>query len=438
MSDSQIPTEVELVFEVMPCNAQRVAQEPSLKPHPCSYFRKWGNYHSYDYETSGPPATLQILQPVQYVGRAPLVPEMLSGCRKAPILAVGINPNLPGWWPGTRGSLNPLFDDYKQFAHYFRYRETAKLELSPADYAAYGGGPQDAPPGSTFELNVKLDAHGFRTVQARLQKQKMYEAYQALLNDLAKGMHLPSHHQLKVGEDLAYANMIACPSAKWTTQPDPHDPTLPPMTEDEQNGIVQECFATRQYFLRSLFHSLPAVLLVFSQSTANAFIGQLNGTFSRGHPKVNEPVAKLLQRHVILKYGNLPDGTELNAEVIFAPHPTGDPTHWAAARPKVVQKLKAAADAGRFAYKSDTGHLSRTKGTCVFCTMLEIGRCDYVAEITPLSITPAQVKAAPAAAVAPVTDKATQNRLLSEFVHQLRPVPHAWKAIGTAQDVAKQ
>ena len=70
--------------------------------------------------------------------------------------------------------------------------------------------------------------------------------------------------------------------------------------------------------------------------------------------------------------------------------------------------------------------------------MLEIGRCDYVAEITPLSITPAQVKAAPAAAVAPVTDKATQNRLLSEFVHQLRPVPHAWKAIGTAQDVAKQ
>jgi hypothetical protein len=435
MSDTQIPTEVELVFEAMPCNAQRVAQEPTLLPHPCSYFRKWGTYHSYDYPKAGPPATPNILQAVQYVGRAPPVPEMLSGCRKAPILSVGINPNLPGWWPATRGSLNPVFDDYKQYAHYFRYRETAKLELSPSDYKKFGGGDQDVPPASTVELNVPMDSDGFRTLSARLQQQKMYQAYQALLDDLAKSMKLPAH-KLAVGEDLAYANMIACPSAKWTTQADAHDPNLPPMSEDERKGIVHECFETRKYFLRSLFQSLPSVLLVFSQSTANAFIGQLNGAFSSGDPKVDEPVAELLGKQVILKYGELPHGKLVDAEVIFAPHPTGDPTHWAKARPKVIEKLQAAAQAGRFAYRKETGHLSRTQGSCVFCTMLEIGKCDYLAEIKPLSPTPSLTAVEPAARLIPGSDKTVQNNLLNDFVAKLRPRARTWHASEMAHDAS--
>ena len=434
-SDPRIPTEVELVFEVMPCNAQRVGQSPGPAPHPCSYFRKWGTYHSYDYDKDGPPATAEILQPVQYVGRAALVPEMLSGCRKAPILSVGINPNLPGWWPLTRGSLNPLFDDYRQYAHYFRYRETAKLELSPEQYQSYGGGQQDQPPASTFELNVPADSYGMRNMQARLQQQKMYQAYQSLLDALATAMQLPAHHNLKVGEDLAYANMIACPSAKWTTQKDASDPKLPPMTEAERLGIVHECFSKRRYFLRSLFQSMPSVLLVFSQSTANAFIGELNGSFSQGNPQVNEPVAALLARDIRLKYGQLSNGTVLDAEVVFAPHPTGDPAHWAAARPKVVEKLRAAAAAGRFTYQPKTGHLSRTMGSCVFCTMMEIGKCDYVDEIKPLSIQAMPMKAV-AAAGETAGDKSVQGSLLDQFVQELRPVAGAWKASESAPDAA--
>lgn len=434
MTDTHIPTEVELVFEVMPCNAQRVAQEPVSQPHPCAYFRNWGTYHSYDYRTDGPPPTRKIQQPVQYVGRAPLVPEMLSGCRKAPILAVGINPNLPGWWPATRGSLNPLFDDYKQFAHYFRYRATAKLALSAKDYAKYGGGGQDIPPASTFELEIPVDSNGLHSVTAHLQQQKMYEAYQALLDDLAKAMNLPAGHKLLVGEDLSYANMIACPSAKWTTEADPHDPNLPAMSTGERDGIVHECFAKRKYFLRSLFQSLPSVLLVFSQSTANAFIGELTRSFSEGNPEVGEPVTELLSKDVALSYGTLPDGTPLNADVIFAPHPTGDPTHWAAARPKVVQKLRAAAAAGRFAFNPATGHLSRTQGTCVFCTMLEIGPCDYVAELQPLA---GAVISAPAVAPAMRSpDKSVQNDMLTTFVGKLRPVSSGWRAAETAHDAA--
>jgi len=437
MADTHIPTEVELVFEVMPCNAQRVAQSPLAKPHPCAYFRKWGTYHSYDYQADGAPPAHNIQQRLQYLGRASLVPELLSGCRKAPILSVGINPNLPGWWPGTRGSLNPLFDDYKQFAHYFRYRSTAKLELSAKDYANYGGGPADAPPDSTFELDVPTDTHGFRAIKAHLQQQKMYEAYQALLDDLAQAMSLPERHSLKVGEDLSYANMIACPSAKWTTEPDPHSPQLPAMSVAERDGIVHECFATRKYFLRSLFQSLPSVLLVFSQSTANAFIGELTGSFSKGDPKVDQPVADLLEKEVVLEYGKLRGGAALDAEVIFAPHPTGDPTHWAAARPKVVKKLQTAAASGRFVFNSATGHLSRTKGTCVFCTMLEIGPCDYIAEIQPLdqpSISSSRTTTS--AASIPVVDKAVQSEMLSAFTAKLRPASRGWRTAETAKDAA--
>jgi len=423
MSETRIPTEVELAFEVMPCNALRVAQEPGKAPHPCAYFRSWGAYHSYDYETAGPPPEPGIVHPAQYLGRAPLVPEMLSGCRKAPILAVGINPNLPGWWPATRGSLNPLFDDTKQFAHYFRYRATAKLELPKADYTAFGGGAADTP-FSGFELQVPVDAGGHRTVHLQLQNQKMYLAYQGLLDDLAAAMGWAGA-KLAVGEDLSYGNMVACPSAKWTTRADPDDPQLPPMTEAQRQGIVGECFNERKYFLRQLFQSLPTVLLVFSQNTANAFIGGLQGRFSAGNPKVGDPVAALLDREVLLKYGDLPDGGVLDARVIFAPHPTGNPADWQAARPKVVAALAAATHAGRLLFRPETGHLARPSGSCVFCTMLEIGPCDYLDEIKPLAVPPAlAAEGLPGTAV----DKPVQSALLAEFLESVHEAPEAWRA----------
>ena len=185
MTESRLPTEVELAYEVMSCNAMRIAQEPLNAPHPCSYFRKWGSYHSYDYTIDGAPTERGIVHEARYVGRAPLVPELLSGCRKAPIMAVGINPNLPGWWANQRGSMNPLFDDYRQYAHYFRYRAVDKLELSDADYVAYGGGPQDTP-FSDFELSVPPDDHGERRIRLQVQPQKMYQTYQSLLDALTQ------------------------------------------------------------------------------------------------------------------------------------------------------------------------------------------------------------------------------------------------------------
>lgn len=368
----------------MPCSALRVAQEPGGRVHSCAYFRQWGTYHSFDYVMDGPPAAPGIPKLVKYVGRAPLVPEALSGCRKSPILGVGINPNLPGWSPTKRGALNPLFDDYRQYAHYFRYRSTDKLIVSGPAYTNAGGGAHDTP-FSNFELNVPVDDQGNRSVTAALDTQSFYRAYQELLNDLATEMQW-ADASLKVGEDLAYMNMVACPSAKWVTSPVAGDPLLPPMTQAQKKGIVSECFRERKYFKRQLVQSLPPVLLVISQNTANAFIEEMAGNFIVGNPQPNEPVASLLERDIRLRYGTLPDGTDLSAKVIFSPHITGDPQTFAAARAKVLAQFVSAAQEGLLQLNAATGHLVRARGSCVFCPMLEIGKCDYEQELQPVSL----------------------------------------------------
>ena len=242
MSESQLPTEVELAYELMPCQAVRVADQPGKTPSPCAYFRQWGTYHSYGYESDLPPAQPGIVQISQYLGRGPMLPEMLSGCRKAPIMTVGINPNLPGWWPATINSISPIFDTVAQFAHYFRYRETAKLQIPDAVYEKDLGGRADGP-FSGVELNIPEGANGFRTISVELQHIQMYLNYQSLLADMAKAMGW-ENHSLIVGEDVSYGNMVACPSAKWITKADPKDPSMPPMTPAHKRASSPSAFIT--------------------------------------------------------------------------------------------------------------------------------------------------------------------------------------------------
>lgn len=412
MGNSQLPTEVELAYEVMPCQAMRVAEEPGPTPHPCAYFRQWGTYHSYGYESDLPPAKPGILQTTQYLGRGPMAPEMLSGCRKAPIMTVGINPNLPGWWPATINSISPLFDNVAQFAHYFRYRETAKLDIPMTEYQSDLAGRKDGP-FSGVELNVAVDADGFRTIPVELKQVEMYLNYQSLLADLASTMGW-ANHKLLVGEDVSYGNMVACPSAKWITKADPKDPAMPPMTQDQQNGIVTECFHHRQYFLRQLFQSLPLVLMVFSQSTTDALLAEMSGRFSMGNPKVGDTIDELLSREVRLRFGMDAQGNPLEARVIFSPHITGDPAQFAKARSQVLAQLVSEAKSGRLQFNPDTGHLQRPKGACVFCTMIQIGPCDYEKELQPLSDAPSLSAASSVTELN--AEKQMQSSLLTSFL----------------------
>jgi hypothetical protein len=382
MNATKLPTEVELVYEVMPCNAMRISQEPNFEKHSCAYFRQWGTYHTFDYIPDFVPEDNNVPMEVKYIGRASLLPEVMSGCRKSPIMAVGINPNLPGWFKSKRGALNPSFDSYKQYAHYFRYRSTWKLILTEDDYENYGGGDDDTP-FSNFQLNIPVDINGNKVVKAVRDDQTMYKGYLGLLTSLAEKMEW-NNTNFSLSEDFAYMNMIACPSAYFRTNANPKDPTAPYMTVKQRDGIISECFSERRHFLRQLFQSLPNILLVFSQTTATSFIKAMNGNFTEGNPQPNDSVEDLLEKTIRLKYG-MPDGKLLDCRVIFSPHISGTPEEFERLREKVLNQLVDEAQRGGLKFDASTGHLKRSKGLCNFCPMLEIGPCDYIESLNPIS-----------------------------------------------------
>jgi hypothetical protein len=104
--------------------------------------------------------------------------------------------------------------------------------------------------------------------------------------------------------------------------------------------------------------------------------------------------------------------------VIFSPHITGDPAHFASARAKVLAQLVDEARKGGIALNPKTGHLSRPKGACVFCTMLRIGPCDYEKELQPLTGGAPLTTASPMAAH--MAEKAIGERLVSHFIGATR------------------
>ena len=406
---SKLPIEVELALEVMPSQGMRRTYDSPGQPHPCTYFAEWGYYHSYDYASAGPPEQPVLDQNVVYAGKRNLLPELLSGCRKSPILCVGINPNLPGWTSSSRNAIHPYFDDVLQYAHYFRYRTRDKLRIPEAVYEELLGTAPDSPASA-----APLTAPG-GPIAVEHAPVLMYQQYQTLLDGLAERKQW-NGHKLAVGEDIAYANMVACPSARWVVSPNSDDPSMPVMGSARAKGIVKECFYDRRYFLRQLLQSLPAVIIVFSQTTAREFISALRNRFSMGDPKPNEPLADLFAREIRLNYGTLSDGTVLDARVIFMPHASAKPSEFAAMRKPCVDRLEEEVDRGNLVLNAATGHLRRGRGACVFCanSLYKIGECDYLQELRPLAAGAIQPLAE--GAEAPVmADKNEQLRLLEAF-----------------------
>jgi imidazolonepropionase-like amidohydrolase len=409
-----LPTEVQLALEVMPCQANRRVYEPAEKPHPCTYFAEWGVYHSFDYGAAGP-QPLPELDEAIYVGKTYLLPEILSGCRKAPIMCVGINPNLPGFWSKTHNALNPVFDNFLEYAFYFRKRNTSKLQIIRETYDELLGEREDSYkiPDSLVDFGTKVPVEEAHML--------MYKSYQELLEGLAQKQGW-TNHKLAIGEDLSYANMVACPSAKWiVTESQSDGGKLPVMGTERMRGIVGECFHERKYFLRQLFQSLPVVLFVFSSTTAREFIAAMDGHFTEGDPKPNETLDALLSREIRLGYGKTSTGVELSARVIFSPHASANQTEFQKFKVKMVDILSEEVNAGRLAFNPQTGHLSRPLGNCIFCSnsLYHILECEYKTELQ--SISPQEVPAL-MADVAPqqagvAKENAEQARLLENFLN---------------------
>lgn len=411
-----LPVEVELVLDVMPCQAMRRGYDGAPKSHACAHFAEWGVLHSYDYGKAGPPPEPGIVQPSIYAGKRPVIPEILSGCRKAPILAVGINPNLPGWQERDRNAIHPYFDDYLQYAHYFRWRARDKLRIPQKKYEELLGDRPDGPSVGDPLVDKGSD------IEVERMPVKMYEQYQTLLDGLATAMGWVEH-KLAVGEDLAYANMVACGGARWTTTLPEGGEHMPLMGKERGRAIIKECFELRAHFPRQLLQSLPAAVIVFSQATADAFIQRLGRHFIQGDPLPGEKLATLLKREFRMKLGTRSDGEVIDTRVIFSPHASANPEQFTEARDAIIAHLKQEADGGKIDLNLDTGHLRRPRGGCQFCenAIYSIGACDYRDELQPLSLADAG-PLADAARSTPTAERAEHLRLLDDF---MRPEPSA-------------
>lgn len=125
------PLEIELVYDVIPCGSCSFfwPGDPSQQPY--------GPYSTFDVDMRTPPPldplpTTPSFPWIQTVTQAPAFPnpEVLDGCRKAPIMTLGINPNLTAFAPGPTGAAwaYPGFatDEggslYTKYAYYYRYR----------------------------------------------------------------------------------------------------------------------------------------------------------------------------------------------------------------------------------------------------------------------------------------------------------------------------
>ena len=196
--------------------------------------------------------------------------------------------------------------------------------------------------------------------------------------------------------------MVACASAAWVVEPRPQNPEYPAMGTARANGIVNECFHSRQYFLRQMIQSLPAVVIVLSKTTTRPFIRAMGGNFIGPAPDPDADWDTLLAQNVRLRYLTLADGTELSARVLFVPHASSSQPEFNARLGRIIAILQEEVAAGRLALNAATGHLSRSRGACQFCTnaLYQIGKCDYETELTSLveaTPAPAPLAAGPAA-----------------------------------------
>ena len=351
---STLPVEVELALDVMPCQAMRRSYDDAPKPHACAHFAEWGLLHSYDYADGGSPPEPGIIQPALYAGKRRVIPEILSGCRKSPILAVGINPNLPGWQESDRNAIHPYFDDYLQYAHYFRWRATDKLRIPKETYKSLLNGRTDGPDVGEPLVRVR------DTIDVERSPVTMYNQYQRILDELAKAMGW-NEHKLAVGEDLAYANMVACGGSRWTVGPVGN---MPKMGLQRSKEIINECFNDRAYFPRQLLQSLPGVVIVFSKATADAFIARLQRHFTMGNPVVGEGLESLLAREIRMKLGTTADGKLIDTQVIFSPHASANQGEFGQALKVIVGRIKHEVDRGNLAFNLANGHLARRLGGC--------------------------------------------------------------------------
>ena len=346
----KIPDEVSTVWETMTCRGMRNYYEK--KDHPCKWFSQFGPFHAYDVNVEDTMSGETGYVGAVYAGRRYQIPELLSGCRKAPIMSVGLNPNLRAVTDPQR--IYPFFDDIMQYAKHFRYRTTYKYSIKDSDYDKhYNPELGDA----VFKEEKPISLHK--------EYVSMYREYEKILNSFASRIGV-TDSKLCLGEDVSYYNFVACHSPRWD------------MDTKTEEGIIQECYHSRRFFLKQLIQSMPRVIMIFGKPVMRSFVKNFYNMFETDNvPDPDETYSVILSKNnYVMRIGGE------RVRVIFSPHPTGARPWYVRldALTKIVDALSEEYERGGLVYDEEVKHFKRTKGSCKFCDndTFFIGRCSYL------------------------------------------------------------
>jgi len=323
------PLEIELVYNVRPCGTCEFfwPENPSQQPY--------GPYPCWDFDSNtpkekDPEGNATTFLWVQGTTRPPAFPdaEVMDGCRKAPIMTIGINPNMTAFAPGTVGAYwcYPSFssdhgtDSWTKYAYYYRYRSVyqehfdlkfvEKFLLPEGQIKAQKAGvmvdysrKSDDP---SFDIRVKYDGDAEATaihlpgklgqpryvvlfnvgskfkkgalLAARLnvpagqktdvygQQQTYYMQIVPVLQSFQKFLVKKGHKdaRLKVGEDVGQLDMVACASPHW-------GPQWLGGTSQSVNTVINNCVQKNAWAMKQMVQTRPAILFLVGQASWNMF-----------------------------------------------------------------------------------------------------------------------------------------------------------------------
>jgi predicted flap endonuclease-1-like 5' DNA nuclease len=346
---AKLTPEVAVVWEAMTCRGMRNYYE--REGHSCQWFHRFGPFHAYDVNAEDSLENPEGYLHAFYVNRRYQIPELLSGCRKSPIMSIGLNPNLRAVKDKKR--IYPYFDDIRKYAQHFRFRTNYKYSIEKDFYDDHIVPGTDK---ATFQYD--------EIIPLSKRYVSMYNEYKTILEAFADTIGITAS-DLSLGEDVSYYNFVACHSPRWD------------MDSETEEGIIEECFRTRQYFLNQLRQSGPKIIILFGKAIMKSFVNFFRDNFDPANipdPKKTYPAILATNDYAMNLNGK-------RIRVVFSSHPTGNPGYYSGigARDKIVEALEDEYDKTNLIYDSDLKHFERTEGPCEFCNngLFYIGDCPY-------------------------------------------------------------
>ncbi|MDB4991309.1 MAG: hypothetical protein JWN04_6487 [Myxococcaceae bacterium] len=317
MDPLALSTELALVRETRACRKCQWLWGPD-KPY--------GPFPSYDFNEPAPGAVRRRLplasgpQPwlkAVSTGAAQIDPALLHGCRKAPIMTLGINPNMGGFFSTPEGAsfVYPHFSEDARYAYYYRHRQIYQERVDAHTIDGWLATDQriEAEAAGTvlevkrsqshrwLQIKVRYDDAREQTHELAWRERQLvavlvrvhesfakgrvlagllapaegqeltlwatpvgyYERFERVLERLQKLQGWPTPPLL--GEDVSQGDLVACATPGWSG--DALD--LP------TDRLAQSCAREQAFALRQVLQSAPSVLVFSGRSALRMFASAL-------------------------------------------------------------------------------------------------------------------------------------------------------------------